>query len=103
MQRKAGFADEGIPVILDENLAGRGVAQALRDKGFNVRDVREIFGRGDIQDSDILSLAESLNGRVLTLDRGRQLDGGFFGIGIQVDARATSLDSLVLALGSSLK
>jgi len=81
LRRQAGFADEGVPIILDENLAGRGVAQALRDRGFNVRDVREVFGRGGIADSDILSLADTLNGRVLKLDRGRRLQGGFLEFG----------------------
>ena len=103
LRGKAGFADEGLPIILDENLAGRGVAQALRDKGLNVRDIREIFGQGNVRDSDILSVAETLDARVLTLDRGRQMDGGFFGRAIPADARATSPESLFRILSEELQ
>ncbi|NVJ09683.1 DUF5615 family PIN-like protein [Myxococcus sp. AM001] len=99
----AGFGTQGTPVILDENIARRGAAEALRDAGFNVRTVREVFGRGDVPDSDILRFAESIDARVLTMDRGRQLDGGFFGRAIQVDGRAAGTASLIRVLESSLK
>ncbi|WP_158625656.1 DUF5615 family PIN-like protein [Corallococcus carmarthensis] len=98
----AGFAGDGVPVILDENLSRRGAAEALRDAGYNVRSVREIFGRGDVPDSEILRFAEGADARVLTMDRGRQLDGGFFQRAIQVDGRATGNSSLLKVLEDAL-
>ncbi|MCP3139188.1 RHS repeat-associated core domain-containing protein [Pyxidicoccus xibeiensis] len=99
----AGFEGEGIPVILDENLDRRGAAEALRAAGFNVRSVQEIFGRGDMTDPDILRLAETIDARVLTADRGRQADGGFFERAIQVDARATGNASLIRLLEDAFR
>src|SRR5690606_34241834 len=66
VRQEAGFGDEGVPIILDENIAGRGVAEALRARGFNVRDVFEIFGGGGVPDADIARVAETIGGRVLT-------------------------------------
>jgi RHS repeat-associated protein len=36
LRQQAGFADEGTPVILDENISKKGMADALRGRGFNV-------------------------------------------------------------------
>ncbi|HVQ94248.1 MAG TPA: DUF5615 family PIN-like protein [Mycobacteriales bacterium] len=88
LRRRGGFADHGAPVILDENLSARGFADALRARGFNLRSVEEVFGRRGILDPDINQYAEQIGARVLTMDRGRQLDGGFGRLAVQVDARA---------------
>jgi RHS repeat-associated protein len=100
----AGFSQEGTPVILDENIAGRGVADALRGRGFNVRSVMEIFGKGGIKDPVINRFAETIRGRVLTADRGRQIGEGFGSNAIQVDARVgTNIDALARILAEELK
>ena len=38
----------------------------LRTRGYNVRSVYEIFGRGGIPDDTLTSIAESIGGKVLT-------------------------------------
>ena len=75
----------------------------LRQAGYNVRDVREIFGSGGIPDEQINQLAETIGAKVLTSDRGRQITGGFFKNAIQVDQRATSVESLKKYLDTALK
>ncbi|MBK6520151.1 MAG: DUF5615 family PIN-like protein, partial [Polyangiaceae bacterium] len=92
--KQMGFADEGAPIILDENLSSRGTANALRSRGYNVRSVEEIFGRG-AKDPTIRAAAEASGTRVLTRDRGRQPNEGFGEVGIQVDERVgTDINAL---------
>jgi RHS repeat-associated protein len=99
VRQLAGFGERGVPVILDENIAGRGVAEALRARGFNVRDVYEIFGRGGVADKDITTLAESIGGRVLT-QNARDFPAA---VRIAVDARVrTHVDSLARILSGGL-
>jgi Domain of unknown function (DUF5615) len=83
----SGFSESGSPVILDENISGRGVAEGLRGRGFNVRSVQEIFGEPGIKDPQINDVAEATGAKVLTQDRGRQIGEGFGKNAIQVDAR----------------
>lgn len=90
LRQQAGFAEKGAPIILDENIAGKGVAEALRAEGYNVRSVTEIFGHGGIKDPVIREFAEVTGARVFTADRGRQLGEGFGKLAIQVDARVGS-------------
>ena len=66
VRQVAGFADEGLPIILDENVMRTGLAQELRNAGYNVRDVVEIFGRHGVPDSEIIQVANAVGGRVLT-------------------------------------
>jgi hypothetical protein len=90
IRRAAGFADEGIPLIIDSNSMRRGMAEQLRARGYNVRTVTEIFGT-DPGDPAIKSLAETLGGRVLTnnmTDFGRD-------IAIRMEPRATSIESWI--------
>ena len=97
VRRKAGFADEGIPLIIDSNSMRRGMAEQLRSRGFNVRTVSEIFGQ-DPGDPAIKSLAEALGGRVLTnnmRDFGRR-------VAIQIDPRATTVDSWIRLIERAL-
>ena len=95
----AGFADEGVPVFIDENLAGRGVADALRNRGFNVRTIEEAFGAVGIADSDITKVAEVIGGRVLT----RNARDFPKGVRISVDERVgVQVDSLVRILKEGL-
>jgi RHS repeat-associated protein len=94
----AGFARDGAPVILDENIEATGAATALRQAGFNVRGISEIFGRGGVSDPEIMKLAETIGARVLTSDRGRDLAGGFGARAIKVDQRAISPSSLARLL-----
>lgn len=82
-------------MILDENITGRGVAEGLRERGFNIRSVEEIFGERGIKDPQINDVAETTGAKVLTQDRGRQIGEGFGKNAIQVDARiGTDVDAL---------
>ncbi len=90
IRRRAGFAEEGVPLIIDSNNMRRGMAEALRARGYNVRTVSEIFGV-DPGDQAIASLAETLGGRVLAnnmQDFGRT-------IGIRNDPRATNVNTWI--------
>lgn len=101
LAQQAGFGAQGRPIVLDENLSSRGAAEALRQAGYNVRSVQEIFGTGGIKDAQILQLAQQIGARVLTADRGRDVGGGFGSLAIAVDARATDVSSLVRYLENS--
>lgn len=93
IRRAAGFADEGIPMIIDSDSMRRGMADSLRAKGYNARTVTEIFGK-DPGDEAIKSLAETLGGRVLTnnmKDYGRH-------IAVRIDRRATTVDTWIRLL-----
>jgi hypothetical protein len=101
--QQAGFSTRGAPLILDENLAGRGVADALRAQGYNVRSTIEIFGAG-AKDPAIRSLAETIGARVITADRGRQIGQGFGDLAIQVPGQVGhDVNSIVRLLGEALK
>jgi predicted nucleic acid-binding protein len=62
----AGFSEKGVPLILDENVMARGLSEGLRAQGYNVRTVTEIFGRTGVADADIINVARSVGGRVIT-------------------------------------
>ncbi|MCC7540626.1 MAG: DUF5615 family PIN-like protein, partial [Deltaproteobacteria bacterium] len=97
-RRASGFAEQGTPIILDENIAGRGTADALRARGYNVRDVHEL-GLSGADDPDITRLAESVGGRVLTQNR---VD---FPVHVRIvtDARVrTHVDSLARVIDRAL-
>lgn len=94
LRREAGFEESGRPLILDENLQSRGMAEGLRERGHNVRSIQEIYGQRGILDEDIYDLARTLDARVITRDRGRQADGGFQDLGIQIDRRVRSVDGV---------
>jgi hypothetical protein len=104
MARSAGFADDGARIIIDSNVARSGLAEALRQRGYNVRTVQEIFG-ADPGDRVIREVAERLGARVLSNDRGRILGEGFPNIGIFVpqglrnpDTYARIIDTALAAL-----
>jgi len=99
LRQKAGFSNNGTPIILDKNLERSGLANSLRAKGFNVRSVTEICGKVDPGDPAIDRLANQLGGRVLTQDRGRQIGEGFGSNAILVNARANGLESILRLLG----
>jgi hypothetical protein len=97
IKRLAGFADEGIPLIIDSNSMRRGFAEQLRSRGFNVRTVDEIFG-ADPGDFVIKDLAETLGGRVLTnnvRDFGRD-------VAIRIDPRATRIETWIRLIEEGL-
>jgi len=75
---RAGFSGRGTPIVVDNSIGANPtkVAEALRSKGVNARSVIEIFGK-DPGDAAIRNLAETVGGRVLAADRGRDLGGGF--------------------------
>ena len=95
----AGFADEGVPIIVDHNLKGQ--AAALRARGFNAREVEELFGNQSLAstpDSTIQALAQAVGAKILTKDRsGNLLQGGGFSDQsrvIVVPRRANSTDTI---------
>jgi hypothetical protein len=98
--QQAGFSGSGTPLILDTNLAARGVVEALRARGLNVRSVAEIFGK-DPKDAAIRKFAEAVGGRVVSADRGRDLlrGGGVGADRIQIPGRirptADSIERLI--------
>jgi hypothetical protein len=101
-RQQAGFSESGTPIILDECLAGTNVAEQLRERGFNVRDVGEIFGSWGMPDSEILEAAKTMGARVLTADRGQNRGGGFGTDAIQVDGRVGHhVDTIARILSNS--
>ena len=99
VMQAGGFSGQGTRIIVDESIeiVNRGAAEALRGAGYDARGVTEIFGKRGVSDAAIRDVADAIDARVLTLDRGRDaLSGGGFGKrAIQVDARATSTPSLM--------
>ena len=81
-----------------------GLAEELRAAGYNVRSVREIFGREAIglPDPEINSGAEQIDSRVLTHDKGEKLGTGFGQRAIRLDDRASSTPSILRLLKSEL-
>lgn len=94
------IATGGQPLILDESLSDRGLVEALRAQGFNVRSVRELFRRFGVKDKEIAEFAEAINARVITLDRGNNDPGGFERRAIAIDERARSPQSIKRVLES---
>ena len=79
LRKKAGFANQRVPLIVDNSLGvnPQSVAAALREQGFNARSVKEIFGDKDPRDPAIRSLAERIGGRVIAVDKGATPGEGF--------------------------
>ena len=98
-RKKAGFTDDGIPIIIDNSIGTNPtkLAAALRSRGINARSVGEIFGK-DPGDSAIKSLADTLGGRVIASDRGRDLAGGFGKATIKAPQQLKSVDSFLRLL-----
>lgn len=92
LAKKAGFSGNGQRYILDENLP-TSLAQPLRQRGFNVRSVKEM-GLAGTKDDKLNTLAEQLGARVITRDRGRQMDGGFGKLAINIDRRVSTADGI---------
>lgn len=88
----AGFAQRGIPIILDENIGSPVLANALRAMGFNIRTVPEIFGRVGLSDAELTAFARAIGGRVLT-QNGRDFPTD---VRIVTDARV-GIDSAAIA------
>ncbi|MGW2116114.1 DUF5615 family PIN-like protein [Streptomyces zhihengii] len=97
LAKKAGFTGNGQRIIVDENMSPRFAAQ-LRDAGYDARSVQEMGLRGT-QDPELMRFAEQVGARVLTRDRGRQMDGGFSSRAVQIDRRITSIDGILRVLG----
>jgi RHS repeat-associated protein len=95
LRSKAGFADEGLPLIVDNSLGvnPQRVAAALRSRGYNARSVTEIFGP-DPGDAAISQLASQLSGRVLSVDK-----TGFGALRIPIDPRVRQVDSVLRIVG----
>jgi RHS repeat-associated protein len=66
IRQLAGFSNTGTPLILDENVMNRGLAEGLRARGYDVRSVVEVFGKTGVDDETIRSVANSVGGRVIT-------------------------------------
>ncbi|GHJ47115.1 hypothetical protein Cs7R123_44570 [Catellatospora sp. TT07R-123] len=96
LAKRAGFTGGGQRYILDENLSPA-LAELLRAKGINVRGVKEM-GLGGTKDPQLLQLAEQLGAKIITRDRGRQMDGGFGDLSVNVDRRVTTVDGILRIL-----
>ena len=96
LAKKAGFSGNGQRVIVDENMSSK-LAGQLREAGYDARSVSEM-GISGVKDPKLMTLAEQLGARVLTRDRGLQLDGGFGGRAIQIDRRVSSIDGILRIL-----
>jgi hypothetical protein len=96
----AGFSERGIPLIIDESLeiALPGTTAALRAHGYNVRSVREIYQAPRVTDPTIFDLAQAIDARVITLDRGRDIGGGFGGRAIVIDGRIRRTETIIRIL-----
>ena len=104
LRSRAGFAEEGVPVIADNSLGVNPlkVAEALRSQGINARSVGEIFGK-DPGDAAIKQIADHLGGKVVAVDRGRQITGGFGRATIRVDGRVREVDTVIRIVTEALK
>jgi hypothetical protein len=99
LTKKAGFTGNGQRIIVDENMSPK-FAEQLRAAGYDARSVSEM-GLSGTKDPQLMQFAEQVDARVLTRDRGRQLDGGFGSRAIQIDRRITSIDGILRVLGGS--
>jgi RHS repeat-associated protein len=100
----AGFSERGIPLIIDESTVINvpGIAKALRARGYNARTIQEIYKDFGIKDNVIYDLAEAIDARVVTYDRGRNLGGGFQQRAIQVDGRVHGADTVIRVIEEAI-
>ncbi|WP_052684780.1 DUF5615 family PIN-like protein [Lentzea aerocolonigenes] len=84
LAKRAGFTGKGEKIIVDQCMDD-GLAASLRAAGYDARSVEEMGMPGTTKDPDILRVAEQVDARVVTYDRGRQLDGGFGKRAIQIN------------------
>ncbi|MFB8085071.1 DUF5615 family PIN-like protein [Streptomyces sp. NPDC055992] len=99
LAKRAGFTGEGQRIIVDENMSPKFAGQ-LRDAGYDARSVSEM-GLLGTKDPELLQFAQQVNARVLTRDRGRQMDGGFGSRAVNIDRRITSIDGILRILGGT--
>lgn len=99
LAKKAGFTGNGQRIIVDENMTPKFAAQ-LRDAGYDARSVSEM-GLSGTKDPELMQFAGQVGARVLTRDRGRQMDGGFGSRAVQIDRRITSIGGILRVLGGS--
>ncbi|MEH0511674.1 DUF5615 family PIN-like protein [Streptomyces sp. B21-106] len=95
--KRAGFTGNGQRIIVDENMSPK-FAEQLRGAGCDARSVSEM-GLNGTKDPQLMKFAENVNARVLTMDRGRQMDGGFGSRAIPIDRRVASSDGVLRILG----
>jgi hypothetical protein len=92
LAQQGGFSGNGVKIIIDENLP-QGWAQELRAAGYDARSISELEMMG-ASDVEINQLATQLGAKVVTRDRGRQMDGGFGSNAIVIDGRVSSIESV---------
>ncbi|MET9246178.1 DUF5615 family PIN-like protein [Nonomuraea sp. NPDC003709] len=93
LAKKAGFSGVGERLLVDENLSP-GLAAFLRKQGFDARSVQEMGLKG-AKDPELARLAEQLGAKVVTRDRGRQMDGGFGRNAIQINSKISSFAAIL--------
>ena len=100
IRQAAGF-NNGPALIVDESLNVPGgpakVAAELRAAGYNARAVRE-FAPASRSDANILGVADAIDARVIAVDRGRQLAGGFGERTIQIPPQVRTVDDVIRIL-----
>ncbi|MEV3978562.1 DUF5615 family PIN-like protein [Nonomuraea sp. NPDC049758] len=70
------------------------MAAFLRAQGSDVRSVTEMGLKG-ASDAKLAQLAEQLGAKVVTRDRGRQMDGGFGRNAIQINSKIKSFAAIL--------
>jgi hypothetical protein len=105
LRQKAGFANEGMPLIVDNSLGvnPQSVAAALREQGLNARSVKEIFGDKDPRDPAIRSLAERIGGRVIAVDKGATPGEGFSKSAIRIPGQVRTEASVIRLVEEALQ
>jgi hypothetical protein len=105
LRKKAGFANEGVPLIVDNSLGvnPQNVAAALREQGFNARSVKESFGDKDPRDPSIRSLAERIGGRVIAVDKGATPGEGFWRSAIRIPGQVRTEASVIRLVEEALQ
>jgi hypothetical protein len=79
------------------------VIAGLRARGINVTTVQEALGSGRASDLAIREYARKIGAKVIASDRGRDIGGGFSGVGVNVRQGLTSVDDIIRIIASQLK
>lgn len=104
LRKKAGFANDGVPFIVDNSLGvnPQSVAAALREHGLHARSVKEIFGDKDPRDPAIRSLAERIGGRVIAVDKGATPGEGFLRNAMRIPGQVRTAASVIRLVEEAL-
>ncbi len=105
LRKKAGFANDAVPLIVDSSLGvnPQSDAAVLREHGFHARSVKEIFGDRDPRDPAIRSLAERIGGRVIDVDKGATPGEGFLRSAMRMPGQVRTAASVMRLVEEALQ